>query len=182
MDKITCIQTERLILRPIEITDAPAIFDYGHRVEVARLAGFPANQSLEECRSFIEQDLQKPEEQARLRIYVICLKDLGNVIGTVNFTKEIEKDILEIGYVLHPAWWGKGLMPEAVSALIQYGFQNYNLRKIELVTYDYNKQSQRVAEKLGFQLEARLRQRKQVENTYHDQLIFGLLKKEWEKR
>lgn len=100
------IETERLFLRPIQLTDAPAIFDYGQSVKVARLAGFPVNQSLEEVRTFIEQDLQKPEEQSHLRIYAICLKGDGRVIGTVNFTEEIEEDIFEIGYVLHPDWWG----------------------------------------------------------------------------
>lgn len=173
------IETERLFLRPIQLTDAPAIFDYGQRVEVARLAGFPVNQSLEEVRTFIEQDLQKSEEQAHLRIYAICLKGDGRVIGTVNFTKEIEEGIFEIGYVLHPDWWGQGLMPEAVGALIQHGFQVYHLRKIELVTYDFNRQSQRVAEKLEFQLEARLRQRKELDGHFHDKVVYGLLREEW---
>lgn len=173
------IETERLLLRRIQPTDAPAMFDYGQRVEVASLAGFPVNQSLEEVRAFIEQDLQKAEEQACLRIYAICLKGDGRMIGTVNFTKEIEEDIFEIGYVLHPDWWGQGLMPEAVGALIHHGFQAYHMRKIELVTYDSNHQSQRVAEKLGFQLEARLRQRKELDGHYHDKIVYGLLRDEW---
>ena len=51
--------TERLYLRPIRLTDADAMYDYRHRPEVARLAGFPANQSVEECQNFIQIDLVK---------------------------------------------------------------------------------------------------------------------------
>ncbi|MGT2755744.1 GNAT family N-acetyltransferase [Streptococcus ovuberis] len=174
--------TERLHLRPIRLTDAEAMYDYGHRPEVARLAGFPVNQSIEECQHFIQMDLNKAGDDVRQRIYAICLKNEDRLMGTVNFAKEIEPDILEIGYVLHPDLWGKGLIPEAASALISFGFQELNLRKIEIVVYDHNPQSQRVAEKLGFSLEARLRQRKKIDGSYQDKLIFGLLKADWEKR
>ncbi|HEM3560487.1 TPA: GNAT family N-acetyltransferase [Streptococcus suis] len=174
--------TERLYLRPIRLMDADAMYDYGHRPEVARLAGFPANQSVEECQNFIQMDLDKMEEEVRQRIYAICLKDQDRLMGTVNFAKEIEPDILEIGYVLHPDLWGQGLMPEAVSALVDFGFTELELHKIEIAVYDHNPQSRRVAEKLGFSLEARLRKRKKIDGYYQDKLIFGLLREEWEEQ
>ena len=105
----------------------------------------------------------------------------GQADGTVNFAKEIEPDILEIGYVLHPDLWGQGLMPEAVSALVDFGFTELELHKIEIAVYDHNPQSRRVAEKLGFSLEARLRKRKKIDVYYQDKLIFGLLREEREE-
>ena len=106
----------------------------------------------------------------------------GRADGTVNFAKEIEPDILEIGYVLHPDLWGQGLMPEAVSALVDFGFTELELHKIEIAVYDHNPQSRRVAEKLGFSLETRLRKRKKIDGDYQDKLIFGLLREEWEEQ
>ncbi|EHI70329.1 GNAT family N-acetyltransferase [Streptococcus ictaluri] len=182
MDAFVRIDTERLSLRPVRLSDAEAMYEYGHCPEVARLAGFPVNQSVEECQAFIEMDLDKKGDAVRQRIYAICLKGKDRLMGTVNFAKAITSDILEIGYVLHPDLWGQGLMPEAVSALVDFGFRELNLHKIEIVSFDYNSQSQRVAEKLGFQLEARLRQRMKSDDVYRDKLIFGLLREEWEER
>ena len=72
-------------------------------------------------------------------------------------------------------------MPEAVSALIDVAFKKLNLHKIELSCFGYNLQSQRVAEKLGFTLEARIRDRKDAQGNRCDGLIYGLLKREWEE-
>lgn len=179
MNEFVSLETERLVLRPVRLSDAEAMYDYGHRPEVAQLAGFPVNQSVEECRSFIQMDLEKAGDETRQRIYAICLKGQDRLMGTVNFAKKIAPDVLEIGYVLHPDLWGQGFMPEAVAALVAFGFQELDLRKIEIAVFDYNHQSRRVAEKLGFQMEARLRERQKVGDVYYDKLIFGLLRKEW---
>lgn len=175
------LATKRLSLRAIRLTDAEAMYDYGHRPEVACLASFLANQSVEECQQFIKMDLDKTDEAVRQRIYAICLKGQDRLMGTVSFAKEIKSDILEIGYVLHPDLWEKGLMPEAVAALVDFGFTELELHKIEIAVYDHNPQSRRVAEKLGFSLEARLRKRKKIDECYQDKLIFGSLREEWEQ-
>ena len=87
--------------------------------------------------------------------------------------------MLEIGYTLHPDYWGLGYVPEAACALIDLGFQELDLHKIELSCFGYNFQSQRVAEKLSFTLEARIRDRKDAQGNRCDSLIYGLLKSEW---
>ena len=71
-------------------------------------------------------------------------------------------------------------MPEAARTLIYLGFKELGLHKIELSCFDYNLQSQRVAEKLGFTMEARIRDRKDAQGNRCDSLIYGLLKSEWE--
>ncbi|HHV3414225.1 TPA: GNAT family N-acetyltransferase, partial [Streptococcus agalactiae] len=68
----------------------------------------------------------------------------------------------------------------AVAALIEVGFTLLNLHKIEIRCYDYNKQSRRVAEKLGFTLEATIRDRKDNQDNRCVNLIYGLLRSEWE--
>lgn len=88
--------TERLYLRPIRLTDADAMYDYGHRPEVARLAGFPANQSVEECQNFIQMDLDKTEEEVRQRIYAICLKDQDRLMGRLILRKKLNQIFLKL--------------------------------------------------------------------------------------
>ncbi len=73
-----------------------------------------------------------------------------------------------IGYTLHPDYWGRGYVPEAARALIDEAFKKLGLHKIELTCFGYNVQSQRVAEKLGFTLEARIRDRKDAQGNRCD--------------
>ena len=108
------------------------------------------------------------------------VKGTDKVIGSVDFNHRHEDDVLEIGYTLHPDYWGRGYVPEAARALIDLAFTELNLHKIELSCFGYNLQSQRVAEKLGFTLEARIRDRKDAQGNRCDDLRYGLLKSEWE--
>lgn len=77
---------------------------------------------------------------------------------------------------------GQGIVTEAARALLEVGFTLLNLHKIEIECYGYNKASQRIAEKLGFTLEARIRDRKDAQGNRCDSLIYGLLRSEWEGR
>ena len=79
-----------------------------------------------------------------------------------------------------PTIGGRGYVPEAARTLIDLAFKGLNLHKIELSCFGYNVQSQRVAEKLGFTLEARIRDRKDAQGNRCDDLRYGLLKSEWE--
>ena len=109
------------------------------------------------------------------------VKGTDKIIGSVDFPRRYEDDVLEIGYTLHPDYWGRGYVPEAARALIDLGFKGLGLHKIELTCFGYNLQSQRVAEKLGFILEARIRDRKDAQGNRCDSLIYGLLRSEWEQ-
>ena len=110
----------------------------------------------------------------------MMFKGTDKIVGSVDFNHRHEDDVLEIGYTLHPDYWGRGYVPEAARALIDLAFKELGLHKIELVCFGYNIQSQRVAEKLGFTLEARIRDRKDAQGNRCDSLIYGLLKSEWE--
>ena len=110
------------------------------------------------------------------------IKGTDTVIGSVDFNHRHEDDVLEICYILHPDYWGHGYVPEAARSLIGLAFKELNLHKIELTCFGYNVQSQRVAEKLDFTLEARIRDRKDVQGNRCDSLIYGLLRSEWEAR
>ena len=145
------IETERLVLRVRTVADAEDIYAYASLPEVSYPAG-----------------------------YGIVVKGTDKVIGSVDFNHRHEDDVLEIGYTLHPDYWGRGYVPEAAHALIDLAFKELVLHKIELSCFGYNIQSQRVAKKLGFTLEARIRDRKDTQGNRCDDLRYGLLKSEWE--
>mgnify|MGYP000855004634 FL=1 len=175
------IETERLVLRVRTVADAEDIFDYASLPEVSYPAGFPPVKTLEDEIYYLEHILPERNQKDNLPAgYGIVPKGTNNVIGSVDFNHRHEDDVLEIGYTLHPDYWGRGYVPEAASALIDLGFKDLGLHKIELVCFGYNVQSQRVAEKLGFTLEARIRDRKDAQGNRCDSLIYGLLKSEWE--
>ena len=145
------LETERLVLRVRTVADAEDIFDYASRPEVSYPAG-----------------------------YGIVVKGTDEIVGSVDFNHRHEDDVLEIGYTLHPDYWGRGYVPEAARALIDIAFRELGLHKIELTCFGYNVQSQRVVEKLDFTLEARIRDRKDARGNRCDDLRYGLLRSEWE--
>lgn len=177
------VETDRLVLRQRTIDDVPDMFAYVSLENVAYPAGLPPIATLEDEYDYFENRYYQNLEKANLPSgYGITVKGSDRVIGSCDFNHHHEDDVFEIGYMLHPDFWGRGYMTEAVSALIEIGFTLLNLHKVEIRCYGSNKQSQRVAEKLGFTLEASIRDRKDIQgNRCHD-LAYGLLKREWEER
>lgn len=177
------VETDRLVLRQRTIDDVPDMFAYVSLENVAYPAGLPPIATLEDEYDYFENRYYQNLEKANLPSgYGITVKGSDRVIGSCDFNHHHEDDVFEIGYMLHPDFWGRGYMTEAVSALIEIGFTLLNLHKVEIRCYGSNKQSQRVAEKLGFTLEARIRDRKDTQGNRCDDLAYGLLKSEWEER
>ncbi|EIQ82365.1 GNAT family N-acetyltransferase [Streptococcus canis] len=175
------VATERLLLRQRKLEDAKAIFAFAKLAEVSYPAGFPPVKSLADEIAYL-QDIYPAnlEKEGLPSGYAITLKGNDKVIGSVDFNHRRADDGFEMGYLLHPDYWGQGIVPEAAAALIEIGFTLLDLHKIELGCYDDNKQSQAVARKLGFTLEANVRDRKDVQGRRCGDMRFGLLKSEWE--
>ena len=175
------LEIDRLVLRVRTVTDAEDIHAYASLPAVAYPAGFPPVKTLEDEIYYLEHILPERNEKNNLPAgYGIVVKGTDKVIGSVDFPRRHEDDVLEIGYILHPDYWGLGYVPEAARALIDLAFKELNLHKIELTCFGYNVQSQRAAEKLGFTLESRIRDRKDAQGNRCDDLRYGLLRSEWE--
>lgn len=147
------LETERLILRSFKDSDLKDFYEYASEDGVGEMAGWKHHESIEETKEildlFIEED----------KVFAICLKDNNKVVGSVGVEKYGMEDKLteffnyngrEIGYVLGKDYWGKGIMPEAVNAVINYLFNERSLDFLICGYYDFNRQSKRVQEKLGF--------------------------------
>lgn len=104
----------------------------------------------------------------------------GRVIGTCGFlNREEVHNRAEIGYDLHPDYWGQGVMTEVAHAVLQFGFMNMELNKIEAKADPQNKGSIALLQKLGFQQEGLLREHEFEKGRYVDLAVFSLLKSEF---
>lgn len=176
------IETERLVLRVRTVADAEDIHAYASLPEVAYPAGFLPVKTLEDEIYYLGHILPNRNQKENFPAgYGIVVKGTDKVIGSVDFNHRHEDDVLEIDYTLHPDYWGRGYVPEAARTLIDLAFKDLGLHKIELTCFVYNLQSQRVAEKLGFTLEARIRDRKDAQGNCCDDLRYAFLKSEWEE-
>ncbi|GGE25158.1 GNAT family N-acetyltransferase [Streptococcus himalayensis] len=177
------VETERLILRQRTVEDVEDLFSYASLPEVCLPAGFPPIATLEEEQEYFENKyFQNLAEKDLPSGYGITVKGSNRIIGSCDFNHRRADAVFEIGYLLHPDFWGKGYMPEAVAALIEVAFTLLHLHKVEIRCYSSNQPSRRVAEKLGFTLEATIRDYKDLEGNRVDELVYGLLKREWEER
>jgi [ribosomal protein S5]-alanine N-acetyltransferase len=110
----------------------------------------------------------------------VVLKSTGLAIGTcLLFRFEEGSARAELGYVLGRAYWGQGLMREALEALINCAFGNMNLRRLEAEVDTRNRSSARLLQRLGFTKEGLLRQRWVSKGETRDVEMYGFLRDEW---
>jgi RimJ/RimL family protein N-acetyltransferase len=108
--------------------------------------------------------------------FVICVD--GEPIGEANLFG-IERDHGEIAYWIDSDWRGEGYATEAVSLLLTHAFDTRGLHRVVARIGDFNDGSQALVERLGFEREGRLREHMFVRGTYHDTLLYGHLRDEW---
>ncbi|MBF0779926.1 MULTISPECIES: GNAT family N-acetyltransferase [unclassified Granulicatella] len=178
------VETKRLILRQRTVDDATDIFAYAHLECVANPAGFIPAKTVQDSIDFINFLHKKTKESTIPSGYGITLKENNIVIGSVDFNRRYgnQEHILELGYALHPDYWGQGIVVEAARALIDVTFMLLkDIHKIGVSHYALNHQSKRVIEKLGFIYEGICRDVYVLNGCYYDGYQYGLLRKEWEE-
>ena len=145
---MTILETKRTILRPFAETDAADLYAYAGDPRVGPAAGWKPHESEEESLRIIRTVFASPHE------FAVVDRESGRVIGSAGFTGRGCGDGFgasdEIGYVLSPEFWGRGIMPEVVAELLRYGFAERKLDAVWCSLYAGNSRSRRVAEKSGF--------------------------------
>lgn len=145
------IVTERLLLRPWAEADLEDFYAYASVDGVGQMAGWMPHKDREESRRILGHFIEGK--------HTFALEYQGKVIGSLGVEEYAEKHYpelnnlsgREIGYVLSKDYWGQGLMPEAVKAVVQYLFETVKLDFVLVGHFAWNKQSARVIEKCGFQ-------------------------------
>lgn len=145
------IETERLILRPWHESDAAMLFKYASDPDVGPVAGWPPHTSVENSLEIIRTVFSAPET------YAVVLKETNEPVGCCGImlsnslhTADMANGEAEIGYWLGKPYWGQGLIPEAVKALLSRCFNELGLDAVWCGYYDGNSKSKRVCEKSGF--------------------------------
>ncbi|MBQ3762262.1 MAG: GNAT family N-acetyltransferase [Clostridia bacterium] len=141
------LETERLILRPWEETDAEECYRYAKDPRVGPMAGWPVHTSMEESRRIIREILAVPET------YAVVLRETGLPVGSIGLHHNDlaeKEDEAELGYWLGVPYWGRGLVPEAAREVLRHAFEDLKLERVWCGYYDGNEKSKRVQEKLGF--------------------------------
>ncbi len=174
------LETVRLVLRGLSLEDAEFIFqEWSDPVVVFYMRDEDPLRYREQAVEFVGR-LQTPQEMPDLKWWGIENRADGHLIGTCGYFKwDKQHHRAELGYDLWPDYWGQGLMPEALQALIRYGFEEMDLNRVEATTHIENQRSQRVLAKLGFDREGVLREYYCRDGIYSDQVQFSLLRKEW---
>ncbi|MBS0213357.1 MAG: GNAT family N-acetyltransferase [Proteobacteria bacterium] len=170
------LHAERVVLRPPRAGDRAALYALYSAPQVMRYWSTPAWSELAAADAWFGRQEDGLLAGSALT-WAIALRDADALIGTVSlhaiFPGQARADI---GYALHPAYWGRGLAREAVRLALRYGFDALGLRRIEADTDPGNTGSCRLLEALGFQREGLLRERWQVGDLTSDTALYGLLR------
>ena len=145
------IETERLILRAWRESDLKDFYEYAKVDGVGQRCGWLPHKDIDESRMILGVFIEEK------KTFALELKENGKVVGSIGLeTRDADLGIpealmgREIGYVLNKDYWGRGLMPEAVKAVIDYCFKELNFNWLTCGHFVWNDQSRRVVEKCGF--------------------------------
>lgn len=152
------IETERLILRKFKIEDAGDMFNnWASDPEVTKYLTWPGHPNVELTKSLLTDWVSHYDDGGYFN-WAMELKETGKTIGNISVVKFIE-DIKAayIGYCMSRAYWGQGLMPEALKAVMDYLFDEVGVNRVAACHDANNPKSGRVMEKAGMKYEGTLR-------------------------
>ena len=177
------IETERLILRKFKISDDEAMLKYWIADEkIQSLYSEPVYTTKAEVDELLEKYINSYQKNDYYR-WAIIEKKSGECIGQIAyFLVDSKNNFAEIEYCIGSDFQCKGYATEATKAVIQYGFDQINLHKVQICTKTINKPSKRVIEKCGFTYEGTLRDYFYMDGEYVGRLYFSMLKSEFESK
>ena len=175
------IETARLLLRRLELTDAEMMFrNWTSDDEVTRFLRWDAHKIIDDTKYMIEQWVNSYQDDSTY-YWGIYLKD-GEMIGSVGITITSEYDFKgELGYKIGSRWWNQGYSSEAARAVIDYMFCNTDIERIDSVSSVENPASRKVMEKAGMQYEGLLKHYYKTRDGFHDCTLYGIIRSEWEQ-
>lgn len=177
------LKTDRLILRPFERSDLEAVLSYYSLPEVQRYLDWKARDKTEAKTAFNamrkQTRLTRPGEIITL---AVVRKSDGAVMGHVSLRwTDATAGQGEIRFAIAPPYRRKGYCLEAVKAVLDLGFGEYNLHRVFAVTAGGNAASAGLLKKLGMRLEAHYREHALFQGDWDEELHFAILSREWER-
>jgi len=175
------LETPRLRLTQVAPEHASRLFEIRINEDVMRYIERPRPANLEDVMGLIrgtDELLSKNEGIG----WSISLKEENEMIGMIGYWRmQPENQRGEIGYMLLPAYWGKGIMSEALAEVVRYSFEELGLHSIEADINPENLASAKILERHGFVREAYFKENIFWEGKYLDTAVFSLLVQDWKK-
>lgn len=165
------LATKRLSLRQLKTTDGQAVFKIRSNEIVYKYIAKETQKTIKEAQAFIKKTNKGIANEAFL-YWAITLKETQKLVGTIclwNFSKD--KLIAEVGYELLPAYHKKGIMNEALSKVLEFGFGTLNLNSIEAFTHRKNKASKTLLIRHHFKFD-----KNRTDKGFPDNIIYILTK------
>lgn len=162
----------KYILRPWHIDDLESLVEHANNFKIAKFLtdGFPNPYTLKNGKAFIEI-VTKIEKNHFLAIEVE-----GKAVGGIGIS--LQSDVMrknaELGYWLGEKYWGLGIVTEAIAEIVKMAFNKYDIIRIYARPFGNNFASQKVLEKNGFQLEARIEKNIFKNGEFLDELIYAI--------
>ena len=168
------IETPRLTLRALAPEHAAALHDVFSNAEAMRFWHTARHERLEDTQAMVDGMVAGPE-----RVWVLIPKGASSAIGLIYFLGEPRLGSAGFGYILHPRHWRKGLMSEAVRALLDHAFDHWDLDRVELWIDSQNLASQGVARRAGFTPHGTFRHKYPHCTESHVTIVLGLHIEQW---
>lgn len=179
MVKPVTINTDRLFLRPFELTDVDDVYAYARDSEWGRYLPVPSPYEYRHAVEFVARSVLASWEANP--VFAMCLN--GKVIGGINIRIDEAQATAELGFSIARQHWGEGLTAEAAWAVMDWGFRAFGLARITAMAGLMNSQSWRVMEKLEMTREGVLRRERPSERNpeaRQDTVIYSVLREEWQ--
>lgn len=177
------IETPRLILRMAQMTDAESMFrNWASDPEVTKFLTWPTYQSIDSAYTILDLWI-KEYEKPYFYQWMIELKDINEPIGSISVVHHRD-DIAEaeIGYCIGHSWWHKGIMTEALAAVIQFLFTEVGMNRIEAKHDINNPHSGGVMKKCGMKYEGTSHASDHNNQGICDIAHYAILRNDFEKR
>jgi|SRR5690625_1096141 len=169
------LETERLLLRPYDIGDAPYAQKLAGDKELAETTFLPHPYTLEAAKDWIRSH-SKLMESGEAFPFAVVLKIGEKLIGTMTLRVDKLHNKGELAYWIGKDYWNKGYATEAAKEVIDFGFNDQNLNRIWAPVMSKNKASVKVMQKVGLEYEGTLKQDILRWDEYEDVDVLGLLK------
>ena len=174
-DPFPVLTTERLVLRQMTAADANEVFFFRSDDVVMKYIGRAKAQTLEEAVNWLAMVNDRLVKNEGI-CWAITLKGDPKMIGNISFWRmEKEHYRAEVGYVMHPDHYGKGIMSEALQTILDYGFNTIKLHSVEANIDPENTRSKNLLERNGFIREAYFKENFFFDGVFYDSAIYSLL-------
>ena len=177
------IETERLILRPLRISDVDDLYEYQSDAEIVRYIPWPVRsreQVIEALEKALNIGKSELNEENDFIILAWALKSSGKVIGQSNTSlKSTNDQLADIGWVTHPDYQRQGFAYEATRALMKYVFGNFQIHRIIADIDTRNPESAKLAEKLGMRREGEFINSEFFKGDWCSMWLYAILKEEF---